>query len=136
MALTRVPVLFGAYAEAALHARAFYAAEVLGKLDTMHAAFYDEIHVRGNRLSSREALAEFFARFGVDGATFDAAFDSRDVDARVQRAVALGREYRIEAVPTLVVAGRYVTSSAMAGPSVLAVVDQLVADEAAQDAAD
>ena len=97
----------------------------------MHAAFYDEIHVRGNRLSSREALAEFFARFGVDRATFDAAFDSGDVDARVQRAVALSREYGIDAVPSLVVAGRYVTNPGMAGPEVLAVVDQLVAESRA-----
>ncbi|RPI63660.1 MAG: thiol:disulfide interchange protein DsbA/DsbL, partial [Lysobacterales bacterium] len=123
VALTRVPVLFNP--EAALHARAFYTAEALGKLDAMHAAFYDEIHVRGNRLSSREALAEFFARFDVDGATFDAVFDSADVDARVQRAVALRREYRIDAVPALVVAGRYVTNLGMTGPDVLAVVDQL-----------
>jgi thiol:disulfide interchange protein DsbA len=124
--LTRVPVIFNRYPEAALHARAFYTAEALGQLDAMHAAFYDEIHVRGNRLSSREALAEFFARFGVDGVTFDAAFDSPDVAARVQRAVALTREYRIEAVPALVVAGRYMTSQVMAGPELLAVVDQLV----------
>jgi protein dithiol oxidoreductase (disulfide-forming) len=130
VAFTRVPVLFGAYAEAELHARAFYTAELLGKLDAMHAAFYDEVHVRGNRLSSREALAGFFARFGVDGVTFDAAFDSPDVDARVQRAVALTREYGIDSVPALVVAGRYVTSPGVAGPSVLAVVDQLVAEDA------
>jgi len=136
VAFTRVPVLFGAYAEAALHARAFYTAEALGKLDAMHGDFYDEIHVRGNRLSSREALTEFFARFGVDGATFDAAFDSRDVDARVQRAAALAREYGIDSVPAVVVAGRYVTSPGTAGPEVLAVVDQLVAEEAAQGAAD
>jgi thiol:disulfide interchange protein DsbA len=136
VAFTRVPVLFGAYAEAALHARAFYTAEALGKLDAMHGDFYDEIHVRGNRLSSREALTEFFARFGVDGATFDAAFDSRDVDARVQRAAALAREYGIDSVPVVVVAGRYVTSPGTAGPEVLAVVDQLVAEEAAQGAAD
>lgn len=132
VALTRVPVLFNAYAEAALHARAFYAAEALGKVDAMHAAFYDEIHVGGNRLSSREALAEFFARFGVDGATFDATFDSPDVDARVQRAVALGRAYRIEAVPALVVAGRYVTRLGMSDTELLAVVEQLVAEEASK----
>jgi thiol:disulfide interchange protein DsbA len=132
VAFTRVPVIFGAYAEAALHARAFYAAEALGKLDTMHAAFYDEIHVRGNRLASREALAEFFARFGVDGATFDATFDSSEVDERLQRAVALSREYGIDAVPALVVAGRYVTSSSMVGPDVLAVVDELVTESRAR----
>jgi thiol:disulfide interchange protein DsbA len=143
--LTRVPVIFNA--EAALHARAFYTAEALGKLDAMHVAFYDEIHVRGNRLTSRAALAELFARFDVDGATFDAVFDSGDVDARVQHAVALSREYGIQAVPAVVVAGRYVTNPTMAGPNaesaagwparMLAVVDQLVADEArAQSAAE
>jgi thiol:disulfide interchange protein DsbA len=135
VALTRVPVTWNP--EAALHARAFYTAEALGKLDAMHAAFYDEIHVRGNPLASRAALAELFARFGVDGATFDAAFDSGDVDARVQRAVALSREYGIGAVPALVIGGRYVTSPNMAGPRVLAVVDQLVADQTrAQSAAE
>jgi thiol:disulfide interchange protein DsbA len=127
-AVTRVPVVFNADAE--LQARAFYAAEALGKLDAMHAAFYDQIHVRGNRLASRAELAEFFARFGVDAAAFDAAFDSSAVDASVRRAVALSREYGIEAVPTLVVAGRYATSPSLAGSSFVAVVEQLVAEAA------
>ena len=95
----------------------------------MHAAFYDEIHMRGNRLASRAALAEFFARFDVDAATFGATFDSSEVDARVQRAVALGHEYAIRATPSLVVAGRYWTNPSLAGPDMLAVVDHLVAEE-------
>jgi thiol:disulfide interchange protein DsbA len=127
VALTRVPAIFNRQAE--LHARAFYAAEVLGKLDAMHAAFYDEIHVRNNRLASRPALAEFFARFGVDAATFDAAFDSTAVEARMQRAIALGREYAIQATPSLVVAGRYKANPSMAGPATIAVVEQLVAEQ-------
>ena len=97
----------------------------------MHAAFYEEIHARGNRLASRAALAEFFARFGVDAATFDATFDSSEVDARVQRAVALSREYGIRATPSLVVAGRYPTNPSLAGLDMLAVVDHLVAKERA-----
>jgi thiol:disulfide interchange protein DsbA len=127
VSLTRVPAVFNALAE--LHARAFYAAETLGELEAMHAAFYDEIHVRSNRLASREALAEFFARFGVDAAAFDAAFDSSAVDARVRNAIALGREYRVQATPSLVVAGRYSTNPSLAGPTMLAVVGQLVASE-------
>ena len=80
MSLTRVPALFNA--AASLQARAYYTAEALGKLDAMHAAFYEEIQERGNALASRAALAEFFSRFGVDAATFDATFDSGEVDAR------------------------------------------------------
>ena len=130
VALTRIPAVF--YPPADLHARAFYTAEVLGKLDAMHAAFYDEIQVRGNLLDSRAALAEFFARFDVDAATFDATFDSSEVDARVRRAIALSQEYGIRATPSLVVAGRYLTNPSLAGPDTLAVVDHLVAKERAE----
>jgi thiol:disulfide interchange protein DsbA len=119
VSLTHVPAMFNAVAE--LHARAYYTAEALGKLDAMHDAFYDEIHERGNSLASRAALAEFFRRFGVDAATFDATFDSIEVDGLMRHAVALNREYGIHSTPTLVVAGRYSTR-------MLAVVDQLVAE--------
>jgi protein dithiol oxidoreductase (disulfide-forming) len=128
VALTRVPVVFNAQAE--LHARAFYTADALGKRDAIHAAFYEEVHTRGNPLASRAALADFFAGFGVDVATFAAVFDSAAIDARVRQAVALAREYDVVAVPTLVVAGRYSTSPSLAGSAVLAVVDELVAEEA------
>jgi protein dithiol oxidoreductase (disulfide-forming) len=136
--LTRVPAMFNP--DARLQARAYYTAEVLGLRDAMHDAFYDEIHERGNALTSRAALADFFQRFGVDAATFDATFDSSEVDARMQRAAALNREYGITATPTLVVAGRYATRSTPADPGIpvddpwsrmLAVVDHLVAESRA-----
>ncbi len=128
--LTRIPAVF--YPPADLHARAFYTAEVLGKLDAMYTVFYEEIQVRGNRLESRAALAELFARFGVDATTFDATFDSPDVDARVRNAIALSEEYGIRATPSLVVAGRYMTNPSLAGTETLAVVDHLVAKQRAE----
>jgi thiol:disulfide interchange protein DsbA len=133
VSLTRVPALFNAAAQ--LQARAYYTAEVLGLRDAMHDAFYAEIHERGNPLASRDALADFFERFGIDTATFDAAFDSSEVDARMQRAAALNRAYGVTATPTLIVAGRYATRPGLASPEtpiedvwrhMLAVVDQLV----------
>lgn len=119
--LTRVPSLFREGSE--LHARAFYTAAALGKLEAMHPAFYDEIHVRGNGLDTSDALAALFARFGVDDATFRRVFNSSEVDADVRQAVELNRRYTITATPTMVVAGRYATRQ-------LAVVDALVAAEA------
>jgi thiol:disulfide interchange protein DsbA len=136
VALTRVPAMFNPVAQ--LHARAYYTAETLGNLDAMRAEIYDEIHVRQNPLGSRELIADFFGRFGVDRATFDATFDSSEVDARVESAVVLNREYSISATPTMVVAGRYSTNPSLAfavagstgwAARMLAVVDQLVADE-------
>ena len=135
VSLTRVPALFNATAE--LQARAYYTAEVLGLRDAMHNAFYDDIHERGNALASRADLADFFERFGIDSATFDATFDSTEVDARMQHAAALNRAYGITATPTLIVAGRYATRPGLADPEtsiddvwrqMLAVVDQLVAE--------
>jgi thiol:disulfide interchange protein DsbA len=128
--LERVPALFNPLA--ALHARAYYTAEALGKLEAMHGAFYDEIHARGNRLDSRAALAQFFERFGVERAAFDAAFDSSRVDARLEQAEALNREYAVRATPSIVVAGRYSTNPSLAGSSaaMLEVVDRLVAESA------
>jgi len=122
VSLTRVPAMFNPVAR--LQARAYYTAEALGKPDAMRADLYDEIHLRENPLDSRELLADFFGRFGVDRATFDATFDSSDVEARMERAVALNRDYGIQATPTLVVAGRYSTNPLRAG---FAVVDHLVA---------
>lgn len=127
VALTHVPVIFSPQSE--MLARAFYAAEALGKGGEMHAAFYEEIHARGNPLPSRESLARFFARFGIDATAFAAAFDSPAVGRRVREAAALAREYRIDSTPTLVIAGRYSTNPGLAGDHMLAVVDQLVADE-------
>ena len=126
VALTRVPAIFRPGAE--LQARAFYTAAALGKADAMHAAFYDEIHVRGNPLDSTEALAELFARFGVDDATFTRVFNSSEVEDDVRQAVALNRRYAVTATPTMVVAGRYSTRQ-------LAVVDALVAEQAQSSAA-
>ena len=127
VSLIRVPAMFNPVAR--LQARAFYTADALGKLAAMRGEFYDEIHERNNPLDSRERLADFFGRFGVDRATFDATFDSNEVDTRFQGAVALNREYGIEATPTIVVAGRYATDPSRGGSQMLKVVDQLVADE-------
>jgi thiol:disulfide interchange protein DsbA len=127
--LTRVPALFNPLAQ--LHARAYYTAEVLGKVDAMRPVIYDTIHVSENPLDSRDALADLFLFFGVDRATFDATFDSSEVDARLQRAVALNREYSISATPTIVVDGRYVTNPVVAGAAMRELIEHLVAESIA-----
>ena len=52
--LVRVPAIFNPLAE--FHARAFYTASALGKIEEMHPAFYEEIHRSGNRLDSADTL--------------------------------------------------------------------------------
>jgi len=98
-----------------LHARAFYTAEALGKLEEMHQAFFTEIHVNGNLLETEDALATFFARFGVDDETFRKTFNAFSIHAKVQRADDLVRRYRVGATPNIVVNGKYLTDGSMAG---------------------
>lgn len=99
----------------ALHARAYYTAEALGKLDEMHQAFFNEIHVERNLLETEDKLAQFFGRFGVDAETFRKTFGSFSVHTKVQRANDLIQRYRVLATPNIVVEGKYVTDGSMAG---------------------
>ena len=126
--LVLVPAIFNPIAR--LHAQAFYTAEVLGKRE-LHAALYEEVNRNRNPLDSETALEAFFGRFGVDGGTFLAAFESPEVEARVRRAEELNREYMISATPSLVVDRKFLTSPSLAGSAerMLAVADELVARE-------
>lgn len=128
--LIRVPAVWNALGE--LHARAFYAADALGVLGSVHAAFFRAIHVDGNRLETEAKLRDFFVGFGVDPQAFDAAFGSFAVHAKVQRAKELvaGR-YRIPETPSIVVAGKYLTRGRHAGryDRWLEIVEALAAQE-------
>lgn len=126
IALLRIPVQWTPGAER--HARAFYAAAALGSIDDMQRAFFDEIHARGNRLDSDEALAALFARFGIERAAFEQTYTSAAVEARTARARALADGFGITSIPAVVVGGELVTDGAMvpAPDRLVEVVEQLV----------
>ena len=70
-----------------MHARAFYAAQTLGVLDTMHMVLFQAMNVDGKRLQSEEELAELFAANGVAAQDFSKAFNSFGVDSQVRQAI-------------------------------------------------
>lgn len=109
-----IPTTWNAGVE--MHARAYYTAEALGKLDEMHLAFFREMHEAQNFLQTPDAMAEFFGRFGVSREEFTSVFESFAVNTKVNRATELIRRYRIDSTPTIVVNGKYVTSVGMADP--------------------
>jgi protein dithiol oxidoreductase (disulfide-forming) len=129
ISFVRVPAVWNPLVQ--LHARAFYTAAALEKGEAMHDAFFAEIHDRGNLLDSKEALAEFFGRFGVDEEAFEQAFDSFDVHTKIQRADELSRRYRVTSVPSIVVNGKYTTNATMAGgyDQLIVLIDELAASE-------
>jgi thiol:disulfide interchange protein DsbA len=116
---------------AVLHARAYYAAEALGKSEEIDGDFFSEIHTNRNMLDSEAKLAALFAKHGVDEATFKSTFNSFAVNAKLKRAEELVRRYRVQSTPTVVVNGKYSTTGTMAGSyeAWFAIIDDLAARE-------
>lgn len=110
------------------YARAFYSFQLLGVQGKLHNRLFDAIHADGINLNSERALTDWAAQQGVDRKKFADAYNSFTVQTRVKRAAQLTGEYQITGVPSLVVDGRYVTSSAQAGghEELLQVLDQLI----------
>jgi thiol:disulfide interchange protein DsbA len=129
----RVPTAWNATVR--LHAQAFYAAAALNKGEEMHTPFFREMHVTGNYMQSKDTLADFFDRFGVDESAFDSAFESFSVNTSLRRADELARRYAVDSTPTVVVNGKYRTNASMAGgyPELLALIDALAAAENAEN---
>jgi thiol:disulfide interchange protein DsbA len=129
--VVRVPAYWGR--NAALHARAFYAAELLGIGDAVHAAFFNELHVAKRSLDTEDALAAFFETFGVDNARFRRVLNSDAVTALAAGAEQLVRQYQVTGTPSLIVNGEFVTGGAMADSyeNLIEIVDELTSRQAA-----
>lgn len=125
----RIPARWNPLAET--HARAYYTAEVLGIADEIAGPFFNEVHMNGNHLDTEAKLAQFFANYGVEPATFSNTFKSFAVDAKLGRAKDLVERYRVRSTPTVVVNGKYLTTGQLAGtyPNWFAIIDELAARE-------
>ena len=128
VSFVRIPVIWSPTHE--FHARAFYTAEALGKLDQIHPAFFRAIHIDNNPLTTEEAVRELFEEFGVSGEEFERSFNSFAVSSKLNRARTLTRNYQVRSVPIMIVNGKYATSSQLRTfDDVLDVVDELVTRE-------
>jgi thiol:disulfide interchange protein DsbA len=107
----RVPVMWNEATRA--HARLFYTLVALGKLEQLHAAVFNEIHVNGNFLAdsdpakTEQLQRKFLQDHGVSDADFDGAYHSVSMDANLGRAEDFTRRYRVLGVPLLAVNGKY-----------------------------
>lgn len=93
----------------AIYARAFYTAESLGVLDKIHKPFFEAIHMQKRRMNTEAEIAELFVEHGVEREKFDKTFRSFAVESKVRRAAELGRRYGVQATPSMVVNGKYIT---------------------------
>ncbi|MDL5031088.1 thiol:disulfide interchange protein DsbA/DsbL [Pelomonas sp. APW6] len=97
-----------------VHQRTFFALEVMGKEAEVRAKIFDAIHRQGQRLDVLDAMAAFLAKQGVDAAKFKDTFGSMGISTKCGQADRLAEAFRIDGVPSIGIAGRYLTSPAMA----------------------
>jgi len=127
------PAMWNALME--VHAKAFYAAEALGVLDTMHMPLFQALNVDRKRLASEDELADLFAANGVSREEFSKAFNSFGVASQTRQANARARAAKITGTPELMVAGKYRISTRKAGgqPNMLKIAKYLIEKERAAE---
>jgi thiol:disulfide interchange protein DsbA len=116
-----------------LHAKAYYTADALGVLDTMHPIIFQAMNVDGKALASEAEIAALFTANGVSEGDFTEAFNSFGVNSQVSQGIAVGKAAKVTGTPALMVNGKYHVSSRKAGgqAEMLEVVDYLVEQERA-----
>jgi len=109
-------------------AKTYYALEALGEAERLHAAVYRGIHVDDLALSQEKYLTEWVGKQGLDRDQFMAVYRSDAIREKVELARRMTIDYEIKATPTLVVDGRFLTSSGMTDgvPRVIPVLDGLI----------
>lgn len=110
------------------HARIYYTLELLGEIERLHSRVYHSYHVEELHMSRPEVMEQWAVRNGIDRRRWLDAYYSPEVDARVARAFQETRRYNVQGTPSVVVDGRYLTSSSMTPGvrGVIPVVEDLV----------
>lgn len=125
----RMPAIFRKSWE--VHARAYYASEAMGALEKTHAQMFAQIHGRGEKLDSRDAVEQFFAAQGIGDDAFSKSYDSFAVDSGIRRSKVMQERYGIRGVPSVIVNGKYRVTASLAGsyPNMIQVMNALIERE-------
>ena len=130
----RVPVMFQDRWKPL--AKVYYTLEAMGEDLRLSPEVFKAIHVANLPLYQDKAFLDWVASKGVDRAKAAEIYSSFGVDSKLKRALVLAQEYNIQAVPTMIVDGKFVTSSDRIGghAAVPAALDALIAKARAERA--
>jgi protein dithiol oxidoreductase (disulfide-forming) len=98
-------------------AKAFYALEALGLTEKLHSALFDAVHKTKtlNPMDEKAAIDWITAQSGLDHLKVEQAFKSFSMNTNLNRAALIFRNSGATGVPSLIIDGKYITSSTMAG---------------------
>lgn len=126
----RVPAIFNK--GWVIHAKAYYAAEMLGITDKTHPAIFVAIHKDKKSLDKSADLAELMAKAsGLEQQLILDTINSFAVETKSRQAIQAGRLHGLRGVPAVAVNGKFLTSGRQAGdyPTMVKVMEFLVEQE-------
>ena len=128
----RVPVMFQQRWEAL--AKIYYTLDAMGDEQRLSPEVFKAIHGAGLPLYQDKAFFDWAAAHGLDRAKVAEVYNSFAVNSKFNRAKAQAQAYNVQSVPTMVVDGKYVTSSDRVGThaALPPVLDALIAKARAE----
>jgi len=110
------------------HARIYYTLERLGEVERLHQKVYFSYHVEQLHMSKPDVVEQWAVKNGIERRRWMDAYSSPEVDARIAQAFQASQRYDIQGTPSLVVDGRYLTSSSMASnyPEMIQILEDLI----------
>lgn len=113
VAFRRVPVMF--QPRWVPLAKIYYTLDALGVESKLSPDVFKAIHGTGTSLWDTKPFLDWAASKGLDRKKVEDVFTSFAIDGKMKRAMQLAQQYQIQAVPTVVVDGKFVTSSDRVG---------------------
>lgn len=109
-------------------AKIYYALDAMNEAGRLHGAVFYSYHAENLSMSQEEVIGEWAEKHGLDRDKFMTIYRSEETRRKVERARKMTMDYEIQSIPSLVVDGRYLTSSGMTPsvPHVITVLDDLV----------
>lgn len=113
------------------HSRLYYSLEAMGKVDELNERVFLAMHSGGMSMERRDEIANWAAGEGLDRARFLQVYDSGEVRAKMDKATAMAKAFKLDGVPALAVNGKWFTAPHMTGTreNALRVVEFLLARE-------
>ena len=113
VAFRRVPVMF--QQRWVPLAKIYYTLDALGIESKLSPEVFKAIHGSNVALWDTPKFYDWAATKGVDRKKVEEVFTSFAIDGRMKRAMQLAQQYNIQSVPTVIVDGKFVTSSDRVG---------------------
>ncbi len=93
----------------------YYVLEQLNQLEKLHEKLFNAIHVDNIIFSTKEDFIDWLSVNGVDKKQAGKVFSSFTIQINVNKAAKRSTKYKVNSVPSFVIAGKYTTTVKQAG---------------------